>query len=294
MGLDPTWVASFVDGLTGESRAAAAADPSLPARLEAALESVRAAWPQRLVEEPVLLRHLAERVDGEAAPGEALAALALGDLALACACVQGEPRALLLLEERGFRPLDGALARMGLSSAQIDDVKQSLRQQLLVAADGPPRISQYGGRGALAGWLKVSAVRAGLKVAKAGRREVSAEDDELFALPTESTPELARLKRDYQAEFRAAFLGALAALPDRDKNLLRQHHLDGLSVDELAGLYKVHRATAARWVAAARQALLTATRAALLERVRLQPNECDSIMRLVHSQLDVTLRRLLE
>jgi RNA polymerase sigma-70 factor (ECF subfamily) len=269
-------------------------DPTGPI-FQQMVSAARTAWPELRVDEPAFAAHVAGHLEGEDDVEATLASLAAADLYLACACARSESAALELLDKRYFSALDAALGKMGLSSAQIDDIKQGLRQQLLVATEtAPPRIAQYGGRGALAGWLRVSATRAGLKVARAAKREVAHEDDDLLAMPTTTTPELQRLKRDYQADFRAAFLGAMAALPDRDKNLLRQHHLDGLSVDELAVLYKVHRATAARWVAAARQALLTATRQALLARVRLAPTDADSIMRLVHSQLDITLRRLLE
>lgn len=45
--------------------------------------------------------------------------------------------------------------------------------------------------------------------------------------------------------------------------LLVQHHKDGLSVDQLAALYGVHRATAARRVAAARDAFSREVRTVL-------------------------------
>jgi RNA polymerase sigma-70 factor, ECF subfamily len=74
---------------------------------------------------------------------------------------------------------------------------------------------------------------------------------------------------------------------------LRQHALDGLSIDRLAALHKVHRATAARWVEAARTAALEHTRLALGRRLRVGPDELESVMRLVRSQLDITLPALL-
>jgi RNA polymerase sigma-70 factor (ECF subfamily) len=101
------------------------------------------------------------------------------------------------------------------------------------------------------------------------------------------------LKQKYREAFRQSFVEAVAALPPRERNLLRQNVIDGLSIDDLGKLYGAHRATAARWLAEARKELLAGTRVRLVERVGIPEDECDSIMRLVHSQLDVTLRRLL-
>ena len=75
--------------------------------------------------------------------------------------------------------------------------------------------------------------------------------------------------------------------------MLRQHALDGLSIDQLAALHGVHRATAARQVHSARDAVLAGTRRELVRRLRLSPRELASMMRLIHSQLDLSLPRVL-
>jgi DNA-directed RNA polymerase specialized sigma24 family protein len=57
--------------------------------------------------------------------------------------------------------LDPALRRLDLPAPVIDDVKQDVRQRLLVA-DGarPPRIADFTGAGNLRGWLRVVAINA--------------------------------------------------------------------------------------------------------------------------------------
>ena len=90
-----------------------------------------------------------------------------------------------------------------------------------------------------------------------------------------------------------AFRTALAALDARDKNILRQHFLEEMTIDDLAATYKVHRATTARWIQGARERLLKATRDAFSKSARLRPNECDSVIRLLESRIDVTLQRFL-
>ncbi len=74
--------------------------------------------------------------------------------------------------------------------------------------------------------------------------------------------------------------------------MLRGHFVGGLTIDDLAGRYGVHRATAARWIAAARDRLLVATRRAAAARLESTDAEVDSLMHLVASQLEFSLSRL--
>jgi len=75
-----------------------------------------------------------------------------------------------------------------------------------------------------------------------------------------------------------------------------------LSLDEQLGqlvqiqvgkLYGVHRATAARWLSDAREALGALIRAELAARLRIATEDVDSIVRLVQSRVDMSLDRLL-
>jgi hypothetical protein len=63
----------------------------------------------------------------------------------------------------------------------------------------------------------------------------------------------------------------------RARNLLRQHVLDGLTIDELARLYRAHRATCARWLADARSELALHTRRHLVT-ASLPGDEVDSVL----------------
>lgn len=115
----------------------------------------------------------------------------------------------------------------------------------------------------------------------------------LEAHAPEDDPELAYMKATYRAAFKSAFQEALESLQSRERTLRKQQIVDGLGIDELGALYEVHRATAARWVAAAREKLLLRTWRAFIARVRITSDECESIMRMVRSQLDVSLHRRL-
>jgi RNA polymerase sigma-70 factor, ECF subfamily len=97
----------------------------------------------------------------------------------------------------------------------------------------------------------------------------------------------------YRDAATAALRYAFAALSPRERNLLRMHHLHELTVDELAPSLGVHRATVARWIAAAREHLLAETRAALAARLDVGEPTLDSILQGIASQVDVSVVRLL-
>lgn len=141
--------------------------------------------------------------------------------------------------------------------------------------------------------MRIIAVRRAVDLVRQARRELPIDDDTaLQAFATAGDAELEHAKMRYVEEFKGAFAGALRALPARDQTLLRQHVIDGLTIDQLGALYRVHRATAARNVQRARQALLSSTRARLMSQLRVTPSELDSLLRLIRSRLEVSLRWL--
>jgi RNA polymerase sigma-70 factor (ECF subfamily) len=268
--------------------------------LRAALDAARAAWPGVDLSAEAFVRFVAAKLPAGEPPERSLADLHASDLYLACACAEGAPWALAELD-RVCLPLIGrASARLGASPEQVLDVRQRVRQRLLAPrpdqGDGPTsaRIAGYSGRGPLRAWLRVVAVREAVIFLRQGRNEIAVENDALAReLEPDAGPELVYFKRLYREEFKTAFAEAIAKLSDRERTLLRQHALDGLSIDRLAALYQVHRATAARWVEAARRAALEHTRLHFKQRLRLGPDELDSVMRLLQSQFDITLAPLL-
>jgi RNA polymerase sigma-70 factor (ECF subfamily) len=141
-------------------------------------------------------------------------------------------------------------------------------------------------------------MRAALKVKKRAQHDAAspAGGNESLLLEMRSAgddPELSYMKALYGDAFRAAFRLAAGSLDPRDRNLLRQHFVEGMTIDELGTVYGVHRATTARWIQGAREKLLAATRKEFAHRAQVSPRECESVLRLVQSRFDVTLRRLL-
>ena len=228
----------------------------------------------------------------EKAPGER-EGFKLDDLALACACMNAKFDAIHLLQGSHMRALDPHLRKLGLEPAALEDVKQTLLRQLLVGQEGPPRLAQYDGRGALGAWLRVSAVRLGLKVLRSRKRTdlLGDEDAKLEAVASSSDPEASYMKAAFREIFRESFREALLALEARERNIVRQSLIDGLSIDELGELYGVHRATAARWLHAAKERIMVETRARFASKSRASQTECDSMFRMISSHLDLSIRR---
>ena len=75
--------------------------------------------------------------------------------------------------------------------------------------------------------------------------------------------------------------------------LLRLHYVDGLRLAGIGALYQVTESTASRWVRRALDAVADGVRARLRERLALSAETFESVLRLVQSQLDVSIRRLL-
>jgi RNA polymerase sigma-70 factor (ECF subfamily) len=267
------------------------ADPSNPAIVRA-VATGRAAHPSLAVEDATARAFFAARVaDGGEPPEGDLAA----DLYLACAASAGVPAAHRAVEERLVPVARAALSRI-VGPAGVDDALQLLREKLFLAAgDAPPRIAEYRGKGSLGAWLRVVAARTALSLRRdAARRDGRRDDDFLIAeLPADGHPELDHLRERYRPAFRAAVVAALGALSVRERTLLRLHVLDGLTVDEIGAIYGVHRATAARWIARARASLFDDTRRRLEDELGLATAELESLVRLVQSQIDLSLPRLL-
>ena len=213
----------------------------------------------------------------------------LEEVYLATACARGDDAAIEAFEATVFPAIDGALRHAGLES-RIAEVRQILRVRLFVGRpDAPPKIATYTGRASLARWLRVIALREAFAL-----DESAAPDAERWTatLADPENPELIHLRVTYQASFEAAVARGCALLRPAERNLLRLYFFDNLTIDEIGELYRVHRATAARRVARAQGALAAHVRRILRRELCVVGSELDSILRLVGSRLDLSLRRM--
>lgn len=260
--------------------------------MAAGLREARSAWPALRVAEDDLLAFVAERT----APDTSAASLHAADLCLAFGCASGDAGAIAVLDREYLPRLDGLLRRARIVGLDVGDLRQLVRVRLLVSdGAGPPAIARYGGRAPLTRWLRVVAARLVADAARTERargRTQAIEDADAAADPG-LDPEMALTKASIRRAFTTALSEALGELTVRQRNLLRHQMVHGLTLDAIAGLYGIHRATVARHLDEARHALVDRTRGRLMTSLTLGRAEAESALRLVMSSLDVTLRRVL-
>jgi RNA polymerase sigma-70 factor, ECF subfamily len=217
----------------------------------------------------------------------------VADIYLCFACLQGDRSALALLNDRLVGAAESVFGSMGFARAEREEVLQRTRKRLLAPDKGPPKLGSYAGRGALGPWLRACVVRVALSFSECRKAEYSNDEAWLSWPSPDDDPELALLRRTCADAFRLAASEALEALPAAERLLLRQHYIDGLSAERLGELHQVHFVTIHRRLERTRRALLSATRQQLAHHLPLQNRELDSLLRLLGSQLELSVRRLL-
>jgi RNA polymerase sigma-70 factor (ECF subfamily) len=252
----------------------------------------RGRWPGVELARDVFAAFLRERApdDGD------LAALHGADLYLVCACAADDPRALAAFDARYITEVPAFLARVETSPDVIEEVRQLVRHRLFVDDDRDRRkILEYSGRGSLGSWMRVVTLRvASNRRRAAGRPHVPLSDDEGESdlLPA-LDPELAIIRDRYKNSFDRALRAAFTSLAPRERLLFRMLYIDGVNIDGIGLVFSVHRATAARWLAAAREAVLERTMSLLGDELRVDAADFASLLRVVRSALDVSLHGLL-
>lgn len=166
-----------------------------------------------------------------------------------------------------------------------------LVQRLFVSdADEPAKFTQYVGRGQLGGLVRVAATRLALTLVGSKGRQTS-------EVPS-NTPDQHRstadkfAKAELQALLKQALGESATALTERQRAILRMHYVKQASIDDIAAVYRVHRATAARWLLDARSSMVENARETFLLRAALDEADLIEVASLVESQLSMTWSRL--
>jgi RNA polymerase sigma-70 factor (ECF subfamily) len=241
---------------------------------------------------------IGERLATQKDPAAALARLRADDLLLAQWCATGDHRAIAEFERVHRADVDAVLARFKRLSITGDELRQTLRIKLFVATSGrAPRISDYSGFGFLQNWLRVTALRALVDVARSERARKLEEllaDDDMLGLPALGQDLAANVSREEVSRaIKQAFAHAVAALAPRQRNFLRHAHVDQLTLDQIAATYNIHRATVARTLAQARAELVSSTRDECAHILGVAPESLDSVVRAADSRIDLSLSRIL-
>jgi RNA polymerase sigma-70 factor (ECF subfamily) len=274
----------------------ALAAPSLEVEthLEVLVDEARAAWPGIGVAPVVFVRYLGARLPPDVDPAAALGQVHASDLYLACGLAAGDRAALAAFETRFLGRVAAWVAAYQPTPAFVDEVRQLLRERLLVGvAGGPPKIVTYAGGGPLRSWLRVAAVRVAIDLRRQGVAAPLADAGSLELAAGTSDPELHLMRTRHRGAIEAAFRTTLAGLGRRERTLLRLFFLDGLTTAQIGAVFKVDASTVSRWIAAARRTILAETRRRLVSEGGVAEGELTSVLRLARTRLEVTIARYL-
>ncbi len=282
------WWQQLIDRLAPELRAAIA--PAAD-RIASELAAAHARWPEATIDDAELGAILAERLGEQKDPVVAIARLRIEDLFLARWCAAGDPRAIAAFERVHQSDLDGAIARFRRLPLTQDELRQALRIKLFVGAT--PRIGNYSGFGFLQNWVRVTALRAMVDIARSekARRLEELIDDDFAGIASPTSPGL--IDAEVARAIKQAFARAVTELSPRQRNFLRHAHVDQLTLDQIAALYAIHRATVARTLAQAREALIASTRRELATLCGIGEDALESVIRAANSRIDLSLSRVL-
>jgi len=217
-----------------------------------------------------------------------------GDLYLACAALTGERAAVSALQQTSAGAIAAYLKPFAGGRAFVAEVAQDLWGALLAGSPGAaPKLRGYSGRGPLVAFIGISAQRIALRSLRredAAARVAARAASERDRISTDT--ELVYIKRRYQAAFEACIEEALAALDDHSRMILRLYFVDGVGLERLGSVYGVAASTISRRLVKARARVAHRTRQLIAVRLRLTPDEAESLWNLMGSQLDLCMSRV--
>jgi RNA polymerase sigma-70 factor (ECF subfamily) len=234
-------------------------------------------------------------VSQEPLDADAIDRLRLNDLVLALACSRGNSEALVAFENLCGDEFQMAAAKLKLTNSQRYDLRQILWQHLFVGVSKRPKILEYRGHGPLRNWFRVTASRFLLNELRRTKRErlVLESDYGELRIASEIDPEFLLLEQIHRKQFRSALHAALKDLRPEQRNSLRCHYILGMTIDQMAEVLGIHRATAARRIGQARDMLLQFTREHLRQDLGADTDELDSVLRRAQGQSSLSVERLL-
>lgn len=263
--------------------------------LDEFVSTARGAWPAWPGAQVGAFAHFVGELRGEDGAAVDLAALRAADLWLAFHAGGGNPQAQAAFEATCMRDLSTHLTARRASPSQADEAVQRLRHHLLLSrGEAGSRLHLYGGRGDLRAWVRVAALRMWLNLERETSRERGAPAEDQLADQAAGDLELEFLKGTYRESFHRAFLEVLGELPASERLVLKLHYLDRLGMEEIGRILGVHRLTVLRRLERTRETLSNTTKDRLATQLRLSGTEVESLLRMIQSRLDLSLRHAFE
>jgi RNA polymerase sigma-70 factor (ECF subfamily) len=211
------------------------------------------------------------------------------DYYLAQRCARGDARALSCFEVRFLSRCEHHVAPLRLGVRIAEEVRGALRDRLLPPPAGVlGKIATFRGTSPLDYWVRIAAQRVALTLLRRDR-PLGSEQPALW----QPDPMRDALRARYQEMFKVGLAGALAALSPRERTLLRLYFIDGLSMESIAPVYRVDRATISRWLGKAKERLFDDSVKELRQALHLTNSELQSLIDVLLSQFDLDLQGLL-
>jgi RNA polymerase sigma-70 factor (ECF subfamily) len=257
--------------------------------LARAAAAARVRWPEIAFSDEDFARHLQA-----AAVSDSVTAERGEELFLAAACAAAEPGALRALERDYLAGLGAYVgARFHVTDAFLDELRQAVRLRLIF--DRPPRITGYRGTGTLRAFIRVVSVRLALDLVEARGRQPALMDPEMIARRFGASPavESQLTRAEHGPRFQAAIEEAVVQLTAREKAVLRFHFVEGLNIEAIGRIYRVHRATVARWLVDIRGRIFRAVEQRMAIELEMSPSEFRSLVGLMRDELKLSFSRVL-
>ncbi|MCU0697275.1 MAG: sigma-70 family RNA polymerase sigma factor [Myxococcaceae bacterium] len=264
-----------------------APDPLESRRL---LDGARRRWPTITVDASgfgaLVAAHLPQAAQG-------LGAIHLEDLALVWACLEGQKPA----HDVFVTTFDAAVRQVALrGGVDADELSSRVFQKLLVRdGDKAPSLGRYAGLGPLKSFVLVSAMRLLVDLRRGARPQDSSVDDEAWVelATTVAVDEQGPSARCDWAQLKphlaTALEEAIAALPVRQRNVLRLHYVEDVSAEAIARMYGVHRATTTRWLTDAREQVFAHVQQRLRLELAVGTQTLDSVNRDLANGIELSL-----
>lgn len=216
---------------------------------------------------------------------------ALRDEYLRLACLNNVTGAVETLEHEYLRPLEATLLKRNSDVELVEETLQVVRHKLLLGDS--PALASYESTGHLRAWLLVVATRTLRDLARQRGVRWSRQAPLVEQLVTPGNePDVSLQKSELDDIFVEALREVVVSLPERERYALRMHILAGWNISQIGEAMSTHRATAARWIAAAKQRINQNVRTILQKRLELAPEELERVFSLLSTHLNLRLSQV--
>jgi RNA polymerase sigma-70 factor len=224
------------------------------------------------------------------------------ELYLTTACANGSEPAWLVFQSRYTDCVLKAAYGCSESASAAHELADTLMGDLFLPTGSKrtstnSKIAQYQGIGSLEGWLRVIITRMRIDQARASRKQVPIDDQDLEPhLPpaNSTTSRLVETKERHIAvsAVTQSLESAFRQLNDEDRLVVELYYLRQVNLKNLARLLKVHESTASRRVKQICRKLQKLVERHLIDKFKVRPQEIQEFIRTALSENEVELRKM--